>query len=323
MALMDSTRDQAIAAVAKQLLSQAKLSAREIETRITHALNPDYWRQLNPALGLARRSELPAAADAAAVFASQAEQFVRAGYFQTAPFMPLDFIARLKAAVDTVRQNDWPAVFVYVYDEFWQVARSEPIKSLLQTLLGDGYRQSCHVWGHCVQARDGAAGWRPHIDNPRTPGRVTIWIALTDATLDNGCIYLIPKNRAPVEIDSAFRKAATVDKKIVNQLLQNSRALPALAGSVLGWGSGVIHWGSACHGVGAPRLAISQEFFAASATPSASEKPVFDCRGELPTLTERLEVIAKAIVNYQRFEPLLVRYQNLAEELLRRTKPNP
>ena len=141
--------------------------------------------------------------------------------------MPLDLIARLKAGVDTVRQNDWPAVFVYVYDEFWQVARSERINSLLETLHGPGYRQNCHVWGHCVQAHAGASGWRLHIDNPRTPGRVTIWLALTDATLDNGCMYLVPKSRAPVEIDIAFRKAATVDKKIVNQLLQNSRALPA------------------------------------------------------------------------------------------------
>ena len=319
---MDSTRDQAIAAAAQQLLSQAKLSAGEINTRITNALSPDYWRQLNAALGVARRTELPAAPGAAA-FASQAEQFVRAGYFQTAPIMPLDLIARLKAGVDTVKQNDWPAVFVYVYDEFWQVARSEPIESLLQTLLGGDYRQSCHVWGHCVQAHDGAAGWRPHVDNPRTPERVTIWIALTDATLDNGCMYLIPKQRAPVEIDTAFRKAASVDKNIVNQLLQNSRALPALAGSVLGWGSGVIHWGSACHGAGAPRLAISQEFFAAGAVPSASEQPIFDCRGELPTFTERLAVIAKAIVNYERFEPLLIRYQDLAKELLRQTTPNP
>jgi len=79
----------------------------------------------------------------------------------------------------------------------------------------------------------------------------------------------------------------------------------------------------ACHGLSAPRLAISQEFFAASAVPSASENPIFDCDDELPTFTERLEVIAKAIVNYERFEPLLIRYQDLAKELLRQTTPNP
>src|SRR5678815_127459 len=146
---MDSTRDQMIAAAAKQLLSQAKLSASEINTRITNALSPDYWRQLNAALCVARRTEFPAAAGARAAFGSHAEQFDRAGYFQTAPIIPLDLAARLKAGVDTVRQNDWPAVFVYVYDEFWQVARSEPINSLLETLLGPGYRQNCHVWGHC------------------------------------------------------------------------------------------------------------------------------------------------------------------------------
>jgi ectoine hydroxylase-related dioxygenase (phytanoyl-CoA dioxygenase family) len=284
-------------------------------------LSPDYWRQLNAALCVARRTEFPAAVGVAAAFDSHAEQFGRAGYFQTAPIIPLDLTARLKAGVDTVRQNDWPAVFVYVYDEFWQVARSESINSLLETLLGPGYRQNCHVWGHCVQAHDGAAGWRPHIDNPRTPGRVTIWIALTDATLDNGCIYLIPKNRAPVEIDTAFRKAATMDKKIVNQLLQNSRALPARAGSVLGWGSGVIHWGSTCHGAGAPRLAISQEFFAADSVPIATEYPVFDGGGKLPTLMQRLHIIAKAILAYQSFEPLLIRYADFASELQKKLKP--
>lgn len=317
---MNFTRDQAIAMAAKQLLLQARLSDIEVETRIENALSPDYWRRLFPEFSVAKVTQVGSSAANSEHFHSHAEQFARAGYFQTAPIIPLNLIGRLKACLDTVRQNDWPAVFVYVYDELWQVTRSEPVKSLLHALLGRDSRQNCHVWGHYVQVHDGAAGWRPHIDNPRTPDRVTIWIALTDATLDNGCMYLIPKNRAPMEIDTAFRKAPTVEKKIVNRLLQNSRALPALAGSVLGWGSGVIHWGSACHGTGVPRLAISQEFFAASSAPSAAENPVFDGSGALPTFTERLEVIAKAIVNYERFEPLLIRYQDLANELLRLTK---
>jgi hypothetical protein len=46
-------------------------------------------------------------------------------------------------------------------------------------------------------------------------------------------------------------------------------------------------------------------------------------RRRIADFHERLEVIAKAIVNYERFEPLLIRYQDLAKELLRQTTPNP
>lgn len=92
------------------------------------------------------------------------------------------------------------------------------------------------------------------------------------------------------------------------------------AGTVLGWGSGVIHWGSACHGAGAPRLAISQDFFAANSAPIVTEYPVLDGGGRLPTLMQRLHIIAKAILAYQSFEPLLIRYADFASELQKKTE---
>ena len=104
---------------------------------------------------------------------------------------------------------------------------------------------------------------------------------MTDATLDNGCIYLIPKNCAPVETDTAFRKAATVDKTIVNQLLQNSRALQVRRHGVrLGFRRDSLGIGMLRRRRAAPE--ISQDFFAADSAPIATEYPVLDGGGKLP-----------------------------------------
>src|SRR5207244_2616081 len=105
----------------------------------------------------------------------------------------------------------------------------------------------------------GASGWPPHCDDANRPNRVTVWIPLSDATLDNGCMYVVPRDRAAADADAR---------------LQACRALPAAAGSILGWNFDVLHWGSTCTRPGEPRIAISQEFIAPGAATAADELPL-------------------------------------------------
>src|SRR5439155_714271 len=67
---------------------------------------------------------------------------------------------------------------------------------------------------------------------------------LSDATLDNGCIYLIPRDLIAAETAEAFIRTQTVGFAELAELLQGSRALPARAGSVLGRDYPLIHWGA-------------------------------------------------------------------------------
>jgi hypothetical protein len=136
---------------------------------------------------------------------------------------------------------------------------------------------------------------------------------LTDATLDNGCIYLIPKNCAPVETDTAFRKAATVDKTIAISCCKTV-ARCRCAGTVFGWGSGVIHWGSACYGAGAPRLRSRKTFL-----PRIRRRSPRNIRSSTVAVSCR-HIIAKAILAYQSFEALLIRYADFALELQKKTE---
>src|SRR5438093_1083574 len=75
--------------------------------------------------------------------------------------------------------------------------------------------------------------------------RLTTWVPLTDATLSNGCMYVVPKStdeRVQQAVENySSRKMSMGD---VQRLLQHARALPARAGSVLCWGFGLLHWGS-------------------------------------------------------------------------------
>lgn len=72
---------------------------------------------------------------------------------------------------------------------------------------------------------------------------INVWITLTDATPINSCMYIVPAN-----LDNGFpeRQRLLNAKPATSRQLdfQNIRALPATAGSVIGWNPNLLHWGS-------------------------------------------------------------------------------
>jgi ectoine hydroxylase-related dioxygenase (phytanoyl-CoA dioxygenase family) len=247
------------------------------------------------------------------------EDFAGKGYFQIDSLLSRATVERLKAGIESVRDAGWPGVFSFVYDQFWTTSRAPFLVDLLSHILGPGYKQSCHLWSHYVHAKQGAAGWPPHLDNYGRPDRVTVWFALSDATLDNGCLYLIPKDLTPPGIAEKFVNLDSFPLSDLRALLQGGRALPVSAGAVLGWGPEVIHWGAYAAEQTQPRISISQEFVADSLTRREDEVPLFDTSGSLPTFEQRLYAIGKGILTYQRVETLLIRYLDLAQELVAAT----
>ena len=54
------------------------------------------------------------------------------GYFQTGPVLDPDVVRRMRAGVEALRAEQWPPVFAYVFDEFWDVVRTPSLVGLIE-----------------------------------------------------------------------------------------------------------------------------------------------------------------------------------------------
>jgi ectoine hydroxylase-related dioxygenase (phytanoyl-CoA dioxygenase family) len=316
---MDSRLHDAVV----ELLEQSKLPDAEAARRVALAVDGDYWRRLAPGLTIGESADALPVAPGVSTVDQAVAHFADEGYFQLPPVVSAETITLLNQAIDAVKAGGWPAVFAWVYDQFWACARVPAIVRLVASRLGAGCAQIPHVFVHIVPSTSGAVGWTPHFDG-RAQGRVSVWLALTDATLDNGCMHLVPSRSLP----DAFRIPTLTGGMVLAadafRALQASRALPVAQGSALGWEFNVLHWGGPCVTPGVARRSISMEFLAAGESPDADEQPLVALDGPLPSLAVRLRTIAAAIHTYERFEPGLVRYRGVADglatsSLMRRT----
>ena len=308
-----------------QLLEETRLTQSEVSERLAQAQDPAYWRNLSPSLSINGENagdEIETSLLTPGAQADLQKEFDREGYFQIDSVLSKTTAAELKAGVEIVRGAGWPPVFSFVYDQFWLPVRTTLLERALSAILGAGYKQTCYLWAHYVCPLRGAHGWPPHVDYAGRRNRVNVWLALNDATLDNGCMYLIPKDLTPPGIAENFLKIDSFSFADMKTLLQGGRALPVRTGAALGWGPEVIHWGSYHKGQHRnPRFSISMEFVGASEKQKDDEPPLLDTTKSLPTFEQRLYSIAQGILVYQKSETLLIRYLDLAQRLLAATEP--
>jgi len=319
---MNVERTRVTEVVFRDLLEQARLGKRELAPRLQKALSRAYWEALCPGLSVGRAGAWTPVdttpVDSQSIAAATGH-WMTAGYFQTAPLIIDPALAHMRAATEALKREGWPPAFAFVYDPFWLVWRVPPLVELLSATLGAGYRLIPHIWCYYVRPVRGAKGWPPHADGYRlAKDRLTVWIPLTDATLDNGCMYVIPRDIGARGVSiGRLSSAKTVSNEDVTHLLQSSRALPARAGSVLAWDFDVIHWGSTCQRAGEPRISISAEFLHENARPADDETSVLDPTHPLPDFSDRLRLIAEAIVLYRKREVRAFRYLEFAQRLLK------
>lgn len=300
---------------ALQLLEDAaRSSAGTAAELVDKSLSADYWRGLNPQLTIEGGSsgDLESAPldepEREATVAHIAER----GYFHTGPVLAPEFLSGLSQAVETTRAAGWPATACFVYDEFWHVSRTRSTQALLRRALGHGCAQIPKFWGHYVNPLKHARGWRPHIDgglDAAREQRLTVWVPLTEATLDNGCMYVIPRDLEPPE---------GVDQADVRAVLPAVRAVPAHPGELVGWDHHTLHWGSTVSENDArPRISLSFEFISADATPSPDEQPLLDLE-VLPSFEQRLGFIANGVAVYVKFESELALHREVFREVRER-----
>jgi ectoine hydroxylase-related dioxygenase (phytanoyl-CoA dioxygenase family) len=227
------------------------------------------------------------------------KQFKTRDYARIDRVFPAALTRRLAREVASIRRKGRPPVSLALSDEFWLLARSGPVRRFLHGVLGRRVYQSPNVWVHVVDAREEAAGWAPHRDH--TDGhRVTLWIPLTPAGVDDGCISLLPPHLLPARLSGLWRTIDRFSRAEVLALLHAARPVPADAGSVVCWRANVLHWGGRRTRTGTPRIACSMEFSARPIDPREIGMPSMPLQGPLPTLKARLDLVARMVLLYDR-----------------------
>ena len=300
-------------AAALDLAAQFQLPPDEVETRVTRARDASYWRGLSNAIAIGDGAPLGALPIAPDDQAACDRFFQQERYFQSPPIVQPASLASMNAVIDAVVDAGWPAVWAVVSDQFWQCARLPAIAAIVRGRLGAGYAQASQVWIHVVPAVDRAGGWMPHFDGFRD-ARVTVWIALTDATPANGCMYLVPPSGLPAGMRT-MDLGAQVAMTDVLATLHGARALPAPAGAAIGWDFDVLHWGGRASNPSSARRAISLVFVGGGRDAEADEAPLLPTDGGLPPFEARVRAAARAIKLYGEREPIARRFLPVARRL--------
>ena len=196
----------------------------------------------------------------------------------------------LRSVVDRMRRfGRWSPAAAFMYDATWQIidAAFDVAGVLLDADPDAGevtLEPSCFAWAlRCVDeaADDGNGSGEngengngnvggsipggnfslPHRDYPASeawnassdaPNLVSAWIPLTDATTDNGCVYVLPRRADATWLDAShpdhLAPATREEGGGASLRFDVARAVPmiAKAGSVCAWAGQTVHWGGAC-----------------------------------------------------------------------------
>jgi len=263
-------------------------------------LDLPYWKSLNPHLTISTHPDF----SAPMAFSRQrlegiSDTLHHDGYLHQKPVFDAERITALRKGIENLVQAGWPAAFIYVYDETWDLFHQ--LNGFLSHFLGDNYGLLPHFWAwHIAPEETGkTAGWPPHLDYAGECAffddflvSLSLWIPLSDATPENGCMNILPLSRQK-EYDPPIKEPTDIQ-------LQDVRCLPAKAGSLLGWRQDLWHWsGRSSRYAKEPRISLSLEFQNRAFDPLCP--PLFDVSTP-PTPPQRIRLICGQFTKYDHME---------------------
>ena len=262
-----------------------------------------FWRDLNPQLTIssAPLTALPLQTINDALLSDVSESLWQDGYLNCQSIFTEQDILPLRQAMERLHSRNLPQAFIYLYNETWELFFR--LRVLLQNFLGENYSVLPHFWAWYIEPGK-AKGWSPHRDSADQSvielyGQemlvsLSLWIPLTDATPENGCMSVLP-----LSCEQNYDTPVTTPSEVA---LQDILCLPAKAGSVLGWRQDLYHWGGRSHrNAQTPRLSLSLEFQNAALDPLC--EPLLDPKH--PSVPkERLNLIFEQFEKYKHIADL-------------------
>ena len=225
------------------------------------------------------------------------------GYFNLPPLLDKSKISAILEGILSLTEEGIPPVFIYIYDQPW--ALFDQLRPIIQLFLGDKFSLLPNFWAWYIPPIKGSTGWPIHTDcNAKTrfeskDGGTTLmsmslWVPLTDATIENGCIAVLPKSRE-ILYDQTITDTSQIRSK-------DAVTLPANSGSVLGWSQDLYHWSRhATSNKITPRVSLSLEFQNPAFAPLL--EPLLDI-AQPPPFEERLSIILSQFEKYKDMEPI-------------------
>lgn len=280
--------------------------ASSTKDRVERACSETYWRQLFEPFPRALGPEEPESGLAT----NAGQEIRREGYAVLGPALSRSEADSAASIVRVVDNAGWNPVFAFAHPLLWQTA--DRVERYVASMLGDDFQLLNAVWAWCIPPGAASRGWPPHrdrlkrtVDTDGAPSSLTVWVALTDATPENGCMYVLPPQYDPYYGDHP--------ELVQVHDVQNIRAIPATAGTALAWNHQILHWGGrsstrARH----PRISIALEFCRGGYDDGRG----FLERHNIPTFAERLSIIGRQILRYQRLGGLDRGLVRLAKEIL-------
>lgn len=224
--------------------------------------------------------------------------------------VPLQILAN---AVLRLEEMGWNPTWLLLYDEVWQIchqlsavlSRTTRSRQIFDFYVFNIPKAQGQGW-NIHRDRDGSGDFTDSFHTDGVPKYSTVWVALTQATPLNSCIYSLPASSDPYYFgsnDSNATSGQDPGMAVREAGWQEVRAMPAAQGDVYSWSHRLLHWGSssttqAKHNRIALSFAVADEHF---------ESPLL-ARGQdalpFPTWEERLVLCAFQLIKYHHNLPV-------------------
>lgn len=213
------------------------------------------YQSLAPGLSISERTGFAGpyvASTARKVSLPARERFDHDGWFCLPDVIAEPTLSALRNAIFALEDAGLPAIFAYVYDEFWLSLNS--VATTIAELVGPVIALP-DIWAWHLRQGAAAKGWRAHRGSYQRklsldggPALVNVWIPLTDVDEDNACMWLVPRSMDADYPDSLDSHAG----------VHLGIPIPAKAGAIVGWDANVLHWGcDMTDRAKAPRISFS------------------------------------------------------------------
>jgi hypothetical protein len=224
-----------------------------------------------------------------------------------------ELTTKLREGISSLHEQNIPATFILLYDETWEYARFG--KETLRDAAHHSNIFNFDVLAWYIDPKENTAGFSPHRD--RQPDMtsdsfhkdeqakyVTLWTALSRASPENSCLYVIPKQYDPGYVAGDDEEDPLQRALSTKESYQHIRALPRESGQSVMFTHRILHWGSRGNPETStePRVAIS---FVCS-DPSFERpyvNPNYFEGDRIPPFRIRLLLVcAQLLIYYQRFD---------------------